>query len=142
MGMLNAKSFKGHKMGDRVKPVLVTGPGLTKQEFGKESDINVIMKRYAGSGVLPGRLDGLQPVFADVSGIGDYADTLRRVDAAREAFGQLPAEIRTRFGNRAEALVDFLQHEENRDEAVKLGLVSVKPAVPAAPVVPAVPVVK
>lgn len=142
MGMLNSKCFANHKMGDKVKPVLVTGPGLTKQEFAKESDINTIMKRYTSTGMLSNRIDGLHPIFADVSNIGDYAEVLRRVDAARDAFALLPAEVRSRFGNRPDALVDFLQYEENREEAVNLGLVPPKAVVePVAPL-PAVPAVK
>lgn len=142
MGMLNRKSFANHKIGDVVKPVVTTGPGLTKQEFAKEVDINTIVKRYQLSGQLPVRLDGLQPIFADVSGIGDYGDVLRRIDAARGAFLLLPAELRSRFDNRPEALVDFLQHEENRDEAIKLGLLEVIPSVVSPALSPAVVVAK
>lgn len=146
MGMLNSKSFSEHKLGDRVKPVCVTGPGLTKQEFAKEADINHIMKRYMMTGSLTGRIDGLQPIFADVSGIGDYADVLRRIDAARSAFGQLSAQVRGRFRNDAGELVDFLQDEGNRDEAISLGLlppraVAVEPVAPVVPV-PIAPAVK
>lgn len=139
MGMMNRKVYSEHKLGDRVKPVTVCGPGLTKQEFAKESDINNIMQRYIKTGQLSGRIDGLQPIFADVSQIGDYADTLRRIDAARDAFALLPANVRTRFGNSPEALLDFLQNGENLDEAVSLGLVPApapKPVEPPAPVVP------
>lgn len=137
MGMLNAKSFSNHKIGDRVKPVIVTGPGLTKQEFAKECDINHIMKRYQTTGELPRGKD-LQPVFADVSNIGDYADVLRRVDAARDGFMELPAFIRSRFQNDPGQFLDFLANAENRDEAVKLGLVEAKP-LPVEPVAPVVP---
>jgi len=139
MGMLNSKVYKDHKIGDRVKPVCVTGPGLTKQEFAKECDINHIMKRYISTGELPRRADAFQPVFADVSNIGDYADTLRRIDAARDAFEQLPAAVRTRFSNEPNNLISFLNDERNLSEAVQLGLVSAppKPLEPLAPVVPA-----
>lgn len=146
MGCMNSKVYAKHKMGDKVKPVLVTGPGLTKQEFANEADINSIMKRYTTTGQLSNRIDGLQPIFADVSNVGDYADVLRRIDSAREAFAQLPAAVRSRFGNRPEALIDFLQDSKNLKEAVDLGLVTARPepapVVVDTPVVPALPVVK
>lgn len=127
--MYNFKVFANHKIGDRVKPVCFTGPGLTKQEFAKEVDINHIMKRYISTGQLNNRIDGLQPIFADVSGIGDYADVLRRVDAAREAFAGLSAEVRSRFRNDSNELVEFLHDSRNRDEAIKLGLLPAPPKV-------------
>lgn len=138
MGMMNRKVNRDVKPGTKVKPRTSTGPGLTKQEFAHECDINHIMKRYVSTGQLSSRSDMLQPIFADVSNIGDYADVLRRIDSARAAFSQLPAEIRTRFGNSPEALVDFLQYEKNLDEAVKLGLIEAKPQSlePKAPIVP------
>jgi len=132
MGLLNRHQFKNHKIGDRVSPGLDTGPGMTKQEFAKECDINHIMKRYGATGQLPIRSD-LQPVFADVSGIGDYADVLRRIDASRDAFRQLSPELRARFNNQPDALVEFLADTANRDEAVKLGLIAAPVKDAAAP---------
>lgn len=140
MGLMNRKSLQGVKPGQRVKPVLVCGPSKAKQEFGVESDINVIMKRYITTGQLPMWVQNAQPVFADVSEIGDFADVLRRVTAAKEAFAQLPAHVRSRFQNQPEQLVEFLQDPGNRDEAVKLGLVPAPPVVQpkaAEPVKPA-----
>jgi len=81
------------------------------------------MKRYGATGQLPVNMRSIQPVFADVSGYGDYADALRRITAAKESFAALPAELRGRFGNSAERLVSFLQDTNNRDEAIKLGLI-------------------
>lgn len=107
----------------RLKPVLDTGPGLTKQDFGEESNINYIMKRFQATGQMPVSPTSLAPVFADVSGIGGYADVVRRVTAVEEAFAQLSPEVRKRFSNEPLELVEFLQDPANRDEAVKLGLV-------------------
>lgn len=123
MGMMNRKEFAGHKLGMKVKPVLVTGPGLTKQEFRDETDVNVIMKRYGATGQLPVGVQSLQPIFADVSEIGDFASLMRRTKAAEVAFMNLPAELRTRFGNDPGELVVFLQNPANRPEAEELGLV-------------------
>jgi phage internal scaffolding protein len=36
----------------------------------------------------------------------------------------LPAQIRSRFDNDPAKLIDFLENEQNHDEAIKLGLVN------------------
>lgn len=95
---------------------------ITKQEFAEESDINVIIARCLRGGGL-GHVQSLAPVFADVSELGDFADCVRRVDLAREAFMLLPAEVRLRFGNSSVKLIEFLSDGKNYDEAVRLGLV-------------------
>jgi len=135
MGIMNSSDYKDHKIGDRVKPVTVTGPGKTRQENAKETDINVIMKRYNATGQLPA-LSPVAPVFADVSAIGDYADVLRKVSAADDAFAALPADMRGRFANKPALLVEFLQDSANYDEGVKLGLLVPRPVEPPAPVPP------
>jgi len=115
---------------DGQKPhTTVTGPGLTKQEFGADSDINNIMKRVVRTGIMP-VLQNAQPVFADVSTMPDFAEALRRTTAATQAFQQLPAHIRHEFHNDARQLVAFLADEKNRNRAEELGLVAPKPVVP------------
>lgn len=126
MGMKNCKELARLKPGERCKPRTDTGPGLTKQEFAKDADINVLMKRYGVTGI-PVNFSSAQPVFADVSKIGDFQDVLRRVNAAEVAFNGLPPELRSMFRNDAATLVEWLQDDSNYDEAVKLGLIAEKP---------------
>lgn len=123
MGMMNRRELEAvkYKPGMKIKPVTDTGPGKTRQEFAQETDINVIMKRAIATGHLPVR--NVQPVFADVSELGDFADVQRRVMSAREAFMQLPPQVRFRFNNRPEELLAFVSDDRNREEAIKLGLV-------------------
>lgn len=124
MGMMNRKALEAmkYKPGMKIKPTTVTGPEGARQEFREETDINVIMRRAQQTGHLPVRAD-IEPVFADVSDIGDFADVQRRVHAAQDAFMSLSPEIRFRFKNRPEELIAFVQDDKNRDEAIKLGLI-------------------
>lgn len=133
MGMMNAKKLKedGWKPGIRLKPKVDTGPGLTKQEFREEADLNVMVKRYGVLSLAQGLTVDAKAALVDVSNIGDFADVLRKVDAANEAFMQLSAEVRARFKNRPEHLVEFLQDSRNLDEAVSLGLVVKREVAPA-----------
>jgi len=149
MGMFNRRELEAmkYKPGMRIKPTTNTeickdDVKAARQEFREETDINVIMRRATATGHLPVRAD-LQPVFADVSELGDFADVQRRVHAARDAFMALPPELRARFNNQPEKLVEFVQDESNVEEAIKLGLVpplkvedAVVPPVPPKEVIP------
>lgn len=95
---------------------------LTKQEFVKDCDVNLIIARcLKGMGLT--HINEVRPVFADVSQIGDFADCVRRVDAAYDAFMLLPAEVRSEFQNDPVQLVRFLQDPGNRGRAIELGLI-------------------
>lgn len=98
----------------------------TRQEFAQESDLNNIMAKYA-AGLAPIPTGNRMPMYGDFSEIPDYATALQRVIKADELFMQLPAKLRRRFDDDPQALLDFLQDENNRDEAIKLGLISPDP---------------
>lgn len=91
-----------------------------RQEFKDECDINRIMKKYAGTGVLPQRAGGM---FGDFSGIGDFMDAHAMIDKAKEAFASLPSDVRKRFANDPAELIRFVSDVANREEAIKLGLI-------------------
>lgn len=100
-------------------------PSLAQQQFRDECDINTILKRFNITGELPNST--LSPMYGDFTGISDYKTAIDRVMAAEEEFLTLPAQIRARFDNDPAKLIEFLENEENRPEAEKLGLVDPKP---------------
>lgn len=97
---------------------------LAQQQFKDECDINNILKQFNITGQLPANT--LSPKYGDFTGISDYKTALDRVIAADEEFMNLPATIRARFNNDAAELIQFLDNEENRAEAEKLGLIEPK----------------
>lgn len=110
---------------------------LTRQEFVRDCDVNVIIARCVKNGIpLPGPAE--QAIFADVSEVGDFTDAVRRVKAAEEAFMALPADVRLEFNNDPASLIAFVQDEGNRPRAIELGLVPA-PKDPPAPLPPAAP---
>lgn len=104
-------------------------PSRTKQSQADEADINKILERFERTGFLPvaNALGGPQARFGDFSDGLDYVEAQNRVAAARQAFEALPARVRERFRNDPAELVEFLGDSNNLDEAVKLGLVEVRP---------------
>ena len=116
---------------------------MTVQSEKDNCDINVIMNRYATCGTpLPYRTDGVQPVYADVSELGDYMENYQRCKQAEEMFNNLPSALRKELDNNPANLLPFIQDEKNKERCYEYGLLN-KPAVeaPQTPVVaPSVPV--
>ncbi len=102
---------------------------LAQQQFKDECDINNILKQFNVTGQLPQA--PLSPRYGDFTGISDYKTALDRVIAADEEFMNLPADLRARFDNDAANLIEFLNNEENRAEAEKLGLTEPKQVITA-----------
>ena len=98
-----------------------TGESLTRQEFKDDCDINRIVDKYTRTGRLPYDADNLG-IYVDVSEVGDYQSALAFVTNAKESFNKLDVNVRKRFENSPQKLLDFLKDPENTDEAIKLGL--------------------
>jgi phage internal scaffolding protein len=109
-------------------------PSLAQQHMKDECDINVIVERFGVTGQLPVR--AIEPSYGDFSGVSDYHTALNKIKAADEAFMALPAKLRAKFDHDPNALLNFLENEANKDEAIELGLIDGEPV--AQPIVSAV----
>lgn len=95
---------------------------VVQQQFKDECDINVIVKRFGLTGELPNGID--MPVSGDFTGVTDFHTALTLVRQAQESFQELPAEIRERFNNEPAKVIAFLDNAQNRDEAIRLGMIA------------------
>lgn len=102
-------------------------PTLTQQQFKDECDINILFARYLETGEMPQVLEGLS--YGDFNGIYDFQTAMNAVRTAEGLFTQLPARIKNRFDNNPQKLLEFLNDEDNREEAIFLGLID-KPKEP------------
>lgn len=106
-------------------------PTMAQQQFRDEADINTIMERFGRTGELiaPVRM----PEYGDFSGINDYHTAMNAVIDAQASFDALPAKIRSRFDNDPGKFVEFCLDENNREEAINIGLIEAvnKPVVQA-----------
>lgn len=110
---------------ERVELVCPAEEGKTQQQFKEEADINTLVRRFGLTGKLP---DNVRvPVTGDFTDVKDFQTSLNAVINAQNSFMELPSAIRKRFANDPQALMEFMANPDNRDEAIKLGLVS-KPA--------------
>lgn len=104
-------------------------PSMTVQSEKDNCDINVIMNRYATCGTpLPFRSDGVEPVYADVSELGDYMENFQKCKQAEEMFYNLPSSLRKELDNNPANLLSFVQDEKNRERCYEYGLLN-KPSV-------------
>lgn len=106
-------------------------PSLTQQQFKQDADLNVIVKRFGITKAhipAPGATD--PRYYGDFSDAFDLSEALHRTRTAQEHFESLPAELRNRFANDPVRLLDFVMDPENKDEAVKLGLLKNVPRRP------------
>lgn len=94
---------------------------LAQQHFKEECDINEIVRRFGLTGEMPENFRA--PVYGDFTGVVDFQTGMNAVVQAQESFMSMPAEVRARFANDPQRLMEFLADDKNRDEAVKLGLV-------------------
>lgn len=94
---------------------------FTEQHHKKECDINYIVKKYDKTGLIQ-HISRFEGKFGDMSG-ADFQTMQNKVANALSMFEQLPSEIRNRFKNSPTELLSFMDNEQNRNEAIKLGLI-------------------
>lgn len=97
-------------------------PSLTDQSFKEESDINEILRRFGKTGELPENYRA--PLSGDFSNLQTYEEMQNAIADANSRFMEMPAELREKFENSPARLMNFLDDEKNRDEAIKLGIVN------------------
>lgn len=105
-------------------------PSLTIQSAKDECDINLIIER-ANAGMAPAFVNERVPQFGDFSEVADYQSAFNQVIEAQDQFAALPSKVRARFGNDPAQLLSFISDASNRDEAIRLGLISPPDVVPA-----------
>lgn len=107
-------------------------PSLTNQQFARECDINVIVSQFQKTGLVTHLANGA-PQSGDFTDFGDstyFQSAQNYLIEAQSAFDALPAEVRARFSNDPAKLLDFVNNQDNQDEAIKLGLAVRKPEEP------------
>lgn len=99
---------------------------LAVQSEKDDADINTIVKRFGLTGGMPA--NPRVPSYGDFVGVDDFRSAMETVRNAQEAFMELPAEVRARFGNDPQTYMEFCTELApegglaNLEEMRKLGL--------------------
>lgn len=109
-------------------------PTRAQQHFRDECDINVLVARFARTGVPEAPP---APPMSAFDEIFDYQSAMQTVIDARSSFQSLPSNIRSRFQNDPAQFLSFIYDSNNRSEAISLGLIPAPP--PSEPVVSSQP---
>lgn len=119
-----SEMYESKKNGTYVKPKGLGGfkETTTQQHFKNQVDINEIMRKARKTGIRPMAAHQV-PMYGDFSEVGSYHEALMKIEEAQDRFMQFPASIRSRFKNDPEELFKFLESEDNRKEAIELGLI-------------------
>lgn len=104
-------------------------PSRAQQHMKEETDINLLVKTFARTGIIPGQ--DLPAVNFEMDEIFDYQSAMNQIRKSQEAFDRLPSNVREYFHNDPNHLLKFVSDENNRAEAERLGLaIKKQPAQP------------
>jgi phage internal scaffolding protein len=125
--------LKGMQMRNAMSPHVsvktpMSGESRTKQSFREETDINTIMSKYQRTGLISA-VNQHAPQYGDVTGL-DFQTAMETVTRAQQMFEAMPSSIRKRFANDPAQFLDFVQNDDNVEEARKLGLLPHPEALP------------
>lgn len=123
-----------HNTDGNARPVIICGPGKTKQSEADACDINLIMAQYTRTGFVSHVRAGV-PTFADVSAVPDYRTAIDNLRRAEEYFLTLPAKVRATFDHNVAAFLDYVSDPSTTEESIRergLAVLEVKEKPPAA----------
>lgn len=96
-------------------------PSRTKQEFREDCDVNVIIRRFTKTGVLPNTAQAT-PRYIDAATLPDLQGAMHIMIEAEKSFMSLPAQVRKEFDNSPMQFVEFATKPENLDKLREWGL--------------------
>lgn len=121
--------FNAYSVPFRGSDLECNDPSLAQEQFKDDADINVLLERFKVTGQMP---EGVRvPQYGDFTGVSDYRSAMDVVLRAQDAFMQIPAEIRARFGNDPQQFLEFCSDDKNAEELRRLGLANPVAATPA-----------
>ncbi len=94
---------------------------FTEQSHKNTCDVNNIVKKYDKTGLIA-HLSKMEARFGDMTGL-EFKTAQDQIILAKNMFAQLPPEIRKKFENDPGKLLEFMEDPNNRDEAIKLGMI-------------------
>lgn len=95
---------------------------VTEQAHKQQCDINEIIRKYDRTGLIMHTVK-FEHKYGDATGT-DFKTALDMVTGAQAMFDELPLHVKKRFKNSPEEYLRFFEDENNREEAIALGLIN------------------
>lgn len=114
-------SYNREDVKNFCKLVCEPGSSKTEQAHKKECDINNIIRKYDKAGLIL-QSQEFEDQVGNVTGV-DFKTAMDLVTRSQQNFEKFPSHIRKRFKNSPEEFLKFMDDSNNRDEAIKLGLI-------------------
>ncbi len=89
--------------------------GRVKPSFRDEVDVNEIMRKYQRTGTIE-HITDKTPMYGDFTNVVDYKTATDLVITAKDAFMELPADLRSSFGHDPQQLLVFLEEGNSVEE--------------------------
>lgn len=96
-------------------------PSITEQHHKDDCDIQVILRRYAQTGVIEHN-NKLQGEYADYPSDMDFHEAQNTIALGKTMFESVPAQIRADFNNDPAQFLAFVQDESNIEKMAEYGL--------------------
>lgn len=90
-------------------------------EDARASDANVVMAQYRRNGTMP-RVNVQRPLWGDFSGPQDLMQQIERVEAARDRFRELPADVRRVSDHDPVRFLEMFEDQGGRAQLEQAGL--------------------
>ena len=99
-----------------------THGGGADQSFKNQCDINLIMKQYEKTGMLP-QQTSIPARYSDNTNIPSLEAAFEATSKAMDAFYELPPEVRRHMDNDPSQLENFINNDENIPLLKKHGII-------------------
>jgi len=119
---MSEKQISKRPNGTKRVQTLNALPSRTQMQYKDQVNVNNIMKKFKKTGSITHLRNAKEGVYADLTQITDYAESLMQIKKADEAFLSIPSEIRNKFQNNPANLISYLKDPKNTEEAIKHGL--------------------
>ena len=98
---------------------------LTRQAFAEETNVNQIMAKYQATGQIT-HINHHPGMYGDFSKINSLQEAMNQIDAARDIFLNMPAEVRQQFGQDLSKFIEFSQ-TASAEQLLEKGIIVEEP---------------
>lgn len=106
------------KAASEASASVASGVSMTVQSMAEDADLNIMLKRFGVTGKMPENVH--LPTYGDFSQVTDFQSAMNAIIEADDNFMELPADVRARFNNNPQLLLDFCSDPGNISEVRKI----------------------